>query len=386
MIPKNIQLITRADLEAMRDVAREGKQLEFKRELPSGRVGDLKFLKGVTGFANASGGDFIIGLDAPAGAAGDVVGVAVDPDAYKIRLHQLLATNVEPRLPPIDIREVDCGGGNWAFVVRVLRSWIGPHRVTIDNHFYVRNSGATVPLGVDELRTAFGLREAGVERIEAFRRERLIKVTAGETPVRLQEGPVAVLHMAPLPSFANRDLIDIVREVANGTHMPLPLHGQGQYAKPNLLGFLNFPGDDGRGATGYAQLFRSGAYEGVRVANLHQDQRYFGSIDFGNMIMETVGRYLRLQASYGIAFPTFAMFSLCNAAKLSLRMPSDIGGGYFDTNSLGEEVVSFPEVLIENDGVEVTEVLRPLLNVIWNAFGFPECTMYSGQGTWTGRQ
>lgn len=386
MISKNIHSVALADLEALKGVAREGKQLEFKRELPSGRAGDLKFLKGITGFANASGGDFIIGLEAAAGVASDVVGVAVDPDAYKIRLHQLLATNVEPRLPPVDVQEVDCGGGNWVFVVRVIRSWIGPHRVTLDNHFYVRNSGATVPLGVDELRTVFGLREAGVERIEAFRRERLIKITAGEAPVRLQEGPVAVLHMAPLPSFANRDLIDIVREVANGTHMPLPLRGQGQYARPNLLGILNFPGDDGQGATGYGQLFRSGAYEGVSVASIHQGQRYFGSIDFGNMIVESVGRCLRLQASYGIAFPTFAMFSLCNAAKLSLRMPSDIGGGYFDTNPPGEEVVSFPEVLIENDGADVTEVLRPLLNVIWNAFGFPECNMYSGQGAWTGRR
>jgi len=387
MISKAIHEIVLADLEALKGVARETKTLEFKRELPAGRPGALKVLAGVTALANTSGGDFVIGVAAKAGVADDVIGIQIpDADQYKLTLEQVLASNVEPRLPRIDIQEVDCGNGRWAFVVRVPQSWIGPHRVTSDNNFYVRSSGATVPLGVDELRTAFGLRESGIERIEAFRRERLIKITAGETPVRIQEGPAVVLHMAPLPSFANRDLIDIVRLVANGTHMPLPLRGPGisGYPSANLLGFINFPGDDGKGAAGYGQLFRTGAFEGVSCSSVDMAVPYLGSLDFGNMIVGAVRRHLSLQASYDIAFPTFAMLSFCNASDLRFRRPTEFGGGYYDSNPLGETIVSFPEVLIERPDVDVPTIVRPLLNVVWNAFGFPESEMYTPQGAWKG--
>ena len=387
MISKAINEISRADLDALIGIARESKTLEFKRELPPGRAGAMKVLAGVTALANTSGGDFVIGVATKGGVAESVDGVEVaDVDQYKLTLDQVLAAYVEPRLPGVDIHEVNCGEGRWSFVIRVPRSWIGPHRVTSDKNFYARSSAATVSLGVDELRTAFGLRESGIERIEAFRRERLIKITAGETPVRIQEGAAVVLHMAPLPSFANRDLIDIVRLVANGTHMPLSLRGPGisGYPRANLLGFLNFPGDDGKGASGYGQLFRSGAYEGVSCANTDMAMPYLGSAAFANMIVGAVRRHLSLQASYDIAFPTFAMLSFCGASELRLRRPTEFGAGHYDSNPFGEAVVSFPEVLIESRDVDVPAVVRPLLDVVWNSFGFPECDMYTPQGAWKG--
>ena len=59
-------------------------------------------------------------------------------------------------------------------------------------------------MDIGDLRTAFTLRETEVDRIEAFRRDRLLQLSAGRTPVRLTDGSIAVLHMAPLPAFVNR--------------------------------------------------------------------------------------------------------------------------------------------------------------------------------------
>lgn len=386
MIPRPIGEITLDDLTAMVGRVRESKTLEFKRELPPRREGSLKVLAGVTALANSAGGDFVIGVGEEDGVAKSVLGIEVESvDAYARTLDQVLSAYVDPPLPPFDIHPVKCAEGRWAFVIRTPRSWTGPHRVTSDNHFYVRTSTSTVPMDVADLRSAFGLREAGVERIDAFRRERLARITAGQAAVRLSPGPVLVLHMAPLPAFANRDLIDIVSVVAEGAHMPLPLSGRGGYARVNLLGLYNFPGDDGAGTSGYGQLFRSGAYEGTCVASVADGERYFPSEALANMIVGSVRNYLRLQDHYGFGFPTFAMVSFCDAESLHLRMRTEFGSGYYPTPPLGESVVSLPEVLIDRAVIDVPTLMRPLLNIIWNAFSLPNCDMFDGRGTWLGQ-
>lgn len=386
MIPRAISGITIDDLKALIGVARETKTLEFKRELPPGKQGAQKVLAGVSAMANAEGGDFIIGMAAEQGVAESACGIEiVDVDQYKLTLSQVLSTGIEPKLQGVDIKEIATENGKWLIVIRVQRSWAGPHRVNFDNNFYVRTSAATVPMAVEELRGAFGVRDRGVERVEVFRRDRLIRISSGEAPVRLQALPKAVLHFAPLPAFANRDFIDIVRLIAEGTHMPLPLRGphSGGYVRANLLGLINFPGDDGAGASGYGQMFRSGAFEGVACSSEQGGIKYFSGVDLSNKIVGAVRRQISLQKSYGIGFPAFAMISFCNAKDLVLRISPE-HMGITHTPPLGEDLVSLPEILIEGDPDSVPTALRPLLDVLWNAFGLPQCDMYGRQGEWLG--
>jgi Schlafen, AlbA_2 len=385
VIPKPLEKITLEDLQALLGRARENKTLEFKRELPDGKAGSLKVLAGVSAMANTAGGDFVIGVADEDGVASGLLGIEVESvDRYKQSLEQILTSWLEPKLPRFDIHEVACDGGRWVFIIRIARSWVGPHRVTSDNHFYVRTSTSTVSLDVADLRTAFGQREVGVERIEAFRRERLARIMTGDTPAKLSEGPVAVLHMAPLPSFVNRDLFDLASTVGRGAHMPVPLGASGGNHHINLLGVCNVPHHGGEGAPGYGQLFRSGAYEGTAVSSIHNGNNYFGGGNIANMIVSAVRSYLALQDHYGFAFPTFAMFSLCNCEKLRLYLGNANAINPHLSNPLGEALVSFPELLIENAKVDVPQSLRPLLNIIWNAFGRLSCDMFDGKGAWIG--
>ena len=386
MIPKPLQQIGLDDLKALVGRVRESKTLELKATLPPKDKGALKVLAGVSALANTSGGDFIIGVSETDGMAKAVDGIEPEGgvDAYKRKLQQVLADLLEPHLPTLDIQEVECAQGRWVFVIRVARSWVGPHRVTANNHFYLRTSTSTVPMDIGDLRTAFALRETGVDRIEAFRRDRLLQLSAGRTPVRLTDGPIAVLHMAPLPAFVNRDVLDIVAAVANGAHVPVPLEGRGRDVFANLLGICNSPGDDGDGATGYGQLFRCGAYEATNVAHTIDGTPYIASIAFANLVVGGVRNYLALQDHYGFAFPTFAMISFCNAAGLKMTLPTEFGSGFYPSQPIVDDVVALPEIIINSAQVDVPKVVRPLLNFAWNAFRQPQCTMYNGQGGWTG--
>jgi hypothetical protein len=227
MIPKPIDDILLSDLQALIGIVREGKTIEFKQQMPGKAASDLvPFLAGVSSLANTSGGDFVIGIVEKDGLAQGAPGIAIaSPDDELLRLEQHLANGLEPRLPRVNMRLVACDPGKYAVIIRVAHSWIGPHRVKSNDKFYGRNSAGRYPLDVGELRSAFVLSQSITERIRAFRTERLLKVIAGETPIPLAQGGKIVLHVVPLPAFADNRLVDVVSSVVRGTAVPLPLTG-----------------------------------------------------------------------------------------------------------------------------------------------------------------
>ena len=59
-------------------------------------------------------------------------------------------------------------------------------------------------MDVQEIRSAFALSEDLPERIRKFRDERVSRVLAGDTPVRLDAGPKIVLHVVPIAAFSEK--------------------------------------------------------------------------------------------------------------------------------------------------------------------------------------
>jgi len=162
MISKPIHQLKRSDLHALIGNVRESKTLEFKREMPAGTSDEkIKFLAAVSALANTSGGDLLIGIETAQGIPIAIPGIALtNPDGEKLRLEQILASQLDPRLPRVDLEAIDCGGGRHVLAIRVARSSIAPHRVTANDKFYGRNSGGNYPLDVSELRSAFVFSES----------------------------------------------------------------------------------------------------------------------------------------------------------------------------------------------------------------------------------
>lgn len=119
----------------------ESNQLDYKETLPGGDDGSKKeFLRDVSAMSNANGGDLIYGVReqsvGDANAAAEVVGVeGVDVDAKKLWMEDLIRTGIEPRLLGVGIRVVPVGDSKVIFVVRVPRSWNGPHAVNFKGHW-----------------------------------------------------------------------------------------------------------------------------------------------------------------------------------------------------------------------------------------------------------
>jgi hypothetical protein len=108
---------------------------------------------------------------------------------------------IEPRIVGIRMKAVSVSGGGVAFLIRVPKSWNPPHRVSArkTNRIYARNSTGAYELSVEELRVLFASGATTIDRMRAFKAERLARIDAGEAIIPLIARPDRlVLHLAPL--------------------------------------------------------------------------------------------------------------------------------------------------------------------------------------------
>jgi predicted HTH transcriptional regulator len=158
MIQKPLDAITEADLLALiTNKVREGRTIDYKRELPGNSYADKKeFLADVSSFANTGGGDLVNGMDEDQGLPTQLTGFrCTNSDVEIQRLDSILASGLSPRIR-YAARLIPCNAGLKVLVIRVERSWGGPHRVIFSGHdkFYGRNSSGDFPLDVASPRRA----------------------------------------------------------------------------------------------------------------------------------------------------------------------------------------------------------------------------------------
>ncbi len=166
------------------DKVAERKRIEYKRDLPGTSYKDRKeFLADVSSFANTVGGYLLYGVDAKDGVPVELCGVEIaSVDDLKLTWENRLRDGLSPQIPPFDIQTIELAPNNDVIILHIPRSWLVPHRVTLENHghFYGRNSAGHFQMDVPQLRTAFELSGTLTERIRDFRADRLSKIMSGE--------------------------------------------------------------------------------------------------------------------------------------------------------------------------------------------------------------
>jgi predicted HTH transcriptional regulator len=136
----------------------EGRDIEFKGELPGGSDSEVKeFLADVTSLANTQGGDLIYGIEDRGGVATGATGIVVaDLNDTLLRLENMIRDGIEPRLT-VRMQWVPLTTGNGILVLRIPASLVAPHRVRFkaSGKFWSRNSRGKYEMDVHELRHAF---------------------------------------------------------------------------------------------------------------------------------------------------------------------------------------------------------------------------------------
>ena len=390
MLPISLDDLTFDKLEALVGAGvREGRTLDFKRD-PVGPKDDDKreFLADVSAFANTAGGDLVFGVDEAAGEATGVPGIALeDPDKEVNRLDAVLRSGLEPRLPNVRLHWVRGPEGRVALVVRTVRSFAAPHRVTFRDHskFYARNSSGKYALDVSELRAAFLSAEGLLHSIRRFRDERLAVIEANEGPVPVVGGAKLVFHLLPLSSFAAPQQVEIDERRLLA---PLGLPGSYGNLRHVLEGLATYRGEEAPDAPrGYTLLFRTGAIEGVcsvEVPSRHNPDQQ-GPAVYPDLIEDSLIRcYDQWRAELlhlGIEPPYYAFASLLGIRGRVLL--SNVGFTR-RVSPLRRDAALLPEIVVTDARLGGEEVLRPAFDQVWQTFGWPKSGNFNAEGKYTG--
>lgn len=386
----NFDDIVEADLNSLIATgAPEGIAIEYKRAAYGRSDADVKeFLKDASSFANAVGGHLVIGMDESGGIASTIIPITgINPDDEVLRLESLMRDGLEPRVSGIRTKAVPSAGGGFTIVIRIPRSWNPPHRVTArnTNRFYARNSAGAHEVSVEELRILFTVASTAHDRIRAFRRERIAKISAGDTPIRLAtERGKLLLHIVPLSAFSGRAQIDLER--ANQLQERLrPIAAMGYSPRFNFDGFINIRG--GNPCHGYTQIFRDGSIEAIKahaVAELN-GRLIIPSVKFGSDVFEILPLYLDALRSLDVPPPLAVMLTFDEIYGAVLGV-SNARMAFDPPEPILRSVLELPEVIIEDYGSaeDYQRALRPAFDALWNAGGFSAAEGFDADGVWTG--
>ncbi|MCU6499308.1 hypothetical protein LPN04_16040 [Rugamonas sp. A1-17] len=330
----------------------------------------MHMLRAVTSMANSGGGDVIYGMSAVEGVPVEVRGLSLgeSEDEAQLRLENCVRDGVQPRLQDIGFRWVPVVNGRAALVIRVKNSWSAPHRVIVENHnhFYGRNSVGAYQMDVGELRAAFLISDSIGQQARQFITDRLMRVEAKSTPVPLVNGGKMVLHFIPVSAFSTHSGIRLsaTKELASNLTM---ISGPGHCLNVNLEGAVQFESRS-EPSNQYAQIFRNGCLE-VACALQGPDGsvRIYGEWTVKNVI-QAVQRNLRFLSGLEVGMPIVIALSFVSISGYALdaeRRVADLASH--------QHALILPDVLVEGADADVKALMKPLFDILWNAFGFEEC-------------
>jgi hypothetical protein len=415
---REIEEVTEGDLQSLRaSGVAEKKILDFKKQLPFGydnaskktewhEKAKMEFAKDVSSFANASGGLLVFGIDdRGTGIAKNIVGLAItNEDCEKIEnaMDGVLRAQIKPPIANMRYRMVPVTGsssGGAVYVLEIPKSWRAPHGVASNGGrsgytFWARSDAkGKYPLDVGELQEAFNLSQTIIDRIRRFREDRIAKITAGETPAPLHDGPKVILHLVPLSSFDPAKRCNLTKVVEGYSNLQPFSLASGQGIDYNLDGLVSVTpfeksASGSLAAAAYVQLFRNGIIESVDsesyISPLARGAPPQPGVDnflrillFEHGLIEAVERYLRILDNLQVDTPAYLFLTLTDVDGVIL-LTSNI----MENLSIDRNIAHIPEVCIPNyDEKEAYRYLEDVINSVWNAWGVPQSPSYQPDGT-----
>jgi hypothetical protein len=380
MLDKKLSEITPADLQQLiAEQIRESKFIEYKKELPDKMDSSkISFLAGISAFANSSGGTLIYGIEAKDGIPKCLIGFprgTIEKDV--LRIDQMIKSGISPKIPSCEIRAVDINDNNSIVIIKVEKSWLSPHIVSYNEHckFYGRTSAGKYQLDIDEIKQSFLLGEQIPERIRKFRIERIINIQSNSTSVNVNSGAKLVIHVIPLEGFTRPFNINL--EVASKSeNMLAPIGASGWNNRINLDGIIQYTPLSDSFCDSYTQLYRSGSVEALYVFN--RQEKYLPSTAYERYVIKALKEYFPKLLNMGISFPMYVFISLLGLKGYRLAVSNH--EMYMYSNSSDDVIL--PEVICESTSQDISIILRPVFDMVWNAFGLIRSFNYDENGSW----
>jgi hypothetical protein len=235
-------------------------------------------------------------------------------------------------------------------------------------------------MDVEELRTAFTNSDDIATRVSQYRSDRVWAIFNYNTPVGVQNGCKIIFHIIPRSGFSNGASLDLATH-QNELQQFHPLGRNGyQNSLISMDGITTYANlTDGR-THAYTHIDRRGFVEAVAVFSGGDDgEKHLHSKRFEEYLLAATPRYLGLLAAMGLEPPYYLLLSFAELVDYSFLVPQDNGFG-FTLHQSPQNILNFPELYLTEPTTPADTMLRPLFDVVWNAFGFIRSENYSATG------
>jgi hypothetical protein len=384
---KPVQQIELSDIKLLvESQIPEGKRIEFKRDHYSRKdEGRREFARDVTAMANAMGGDIVIGIEEEQGTASNILGVPCDDfDSLKLAIAETLRASIEPELYGVEIRWLEFSPRKGVILIRVPKSWNAPHAVIIGNNatFSVRDENGKHPMSVDEIPRAFSGAALIEERVRKFGEERRALLLNDQGPLSVNRSePFLLLHVVPLESLTdNTKKLNLERGDALA-----PIGSSGGNFLFSIDGIVCYSGqeENPKDPRAFTTLFRNGIVEGVcKLVSGTSEGIKLISLD--RVEMDVIGacqRAIKKLHAGGISPPFYIMLSIFGAKGHACHFDHM---ARFTPYVCRLDHIRVPELLLQASdlSIDMATLLRPIFDVLWNAFGQPCSPNYNGSGNY----
>lgn len=383
MLAKNFDDIEFSDIQRLMEIGvPEGRSIEYKAaHYGRNDAAAKEFAADICALANAVGGDLLIGVKSVKGIPQSIEGVeSDDPDELKLQIQQRIQASLEPELIGSRVKWFELDVGRGVLLIRVPRGWNGPHRVRANSQFFMRNENGKYPMSVLEVRDAFLASGRIEDQIKGLRDERAQMIKRNEHPVQTPENqPYLLFHLIPRQSLLDRVDIDPKPETVTTT----ALGGGPGNSFHSIDGVVfyngNWSAESPEGAS--TTVFRNGVIEGVRQLDTYDkhDKKFLQINGVEMSLLRSLPEMLRVIQTAGLTFPFYACASLLNIKGLSGRYARNDSSGLFYPYRR-DDLVLPPIEITEKEASDKT--LRPLFDMLWNAFGQRGSPNFDDNGKW----
>jgi hypothetical protein len=313
-------------------------------------------------------------------------------DELSRRLRQVLGDQLEPRLSGVQFKQVPVEDG-YAVVIRIPKSYAGPHSYNTSSQghgrFVMRQGTFTQEFSYEQLKSAFDKTATLSERARAFLDERKDRIIEGKSWGHTRT-PTCVVQIAPVASFVGNS-IDVKSVYADHWQkflLPDDIQASSFSKEVNLDGIMIY-NDNRAYAYYYSQIFRSGAIETVLYkgfwgpVNNAQMPKSISLERASSFIRNSIFNHTQQLSSLGVAGAALMRACLLNVEGYSVEDAR--GRATFVGHSADREHMVLPESWVENLGSteEIESATRSILDILWQAFKYPSCSLYDRDGKWT---
>ena len=248
------------------DDLREGQFLDYKKTFDFLEATDKnqrakaknEFRNDVCSFANADGGNIIVGISETNGLASGFNPITIDNvDKFELDLRNALLP-IQPAVPPVDFAFILAGNG-YVVVIHIEKGMLKPY-ITVEDEttfrFFVRRGNRKEPMSYSEISNDFMHAASLAAEIRRFRAERLSEL------IEDNPGKFGIIHVIPATFTNSADLIPIC-DLCKSGKVPIP-NRLNQYIRGRMLPNVDgvwFPSEGGQRDFQLLRLFNNGSVE-----------------------------------------------------------------------------------------------------------------------------